>query len=130
MVARGSRADSVLSFALLLSSWPCQDLRADLVGVRRGRNSNSMTDIYGTLTACQSCAWHVFICSMALKSCVLSLIIPLFQIRSQRLCFNYLLIPREIIMHFLCIRQSARCWGYSDKRDRHYFCLYRAYSQW
>lgn len=91
---------SLLGLALLLSPWPCQDLEVELVGVRRGRNSNSMTDIHGALAMYHACAQHVFICTVALKNCILGLTLLVCQIRGQRLCFNYL-IPPKIIMHFL-----------------------------
>lgn len=107
---------------------PLLKVGADTVGKRRGRNSNSMAGVYGVRTVGHSWAWPVFICHVALKSCALGLIFPPFQMRSQRLYFKYLLIPQNIILHFLCIRHSARCWIYSNKRERCWFCPYRAYS--
>lgn len=79
------------------------------MGVRRGRNSNSLIDIHGAFTVCHAGARRVFLCTAPLKSCMLGRSLSLCQIRSQRLCLNYLLIPPKIFMHSLCVRHSARC---------------------
>lgn len=87
----------------------------------------SATHLWGTYYMpflCSAC----FVCHGASKN--LLWVFSLFQIRSQRLCFNYLLIPQNIIIDFLCLRCSARCWVYSDERDRCYFYPHRAYCQW